>query len=336
MFERNSWHSSLPEEDLEVYRPNLELFFNVMFERQNVWKKRFIDKTPAPWTKNKILSESKFTNVYRELDKNSQWQIKNIILDDSLSLRNLIWKIMFFRYFNNPNTFEYAVMTRGWKAGIQNWEDFDEDDFAEVIQEVRDCNANPFTNAYLINSQASPHHTRDYCYTRVVIPTLHKNINNIVKTVLTAKTPEDIIKHLKSYPGVADFIAHEFYQDFTYIFRYTNRRFMKFTQDDYTNVGPGASVGIRLIFPNLKGKAQKIGIYMLRDLAEVELKRFGSMPYLYWNKDKGKYYTDKECNITLHQIEMWLCEFQKYWKMTIGEGKQRSKFVPQSTGVIGK
>ena len=49
-----------------------------------------------------------------------------------------------------------------------------------------------------------------------------------------------------------------------------------------------------------------------------------------WNKEKKAYEITNECNITLHQIEMWLCEYQKYWKMVIGEGKQRSEFQPKT------
>ena len=61
-----------------------------------------------------------------------------------------------------------------------------------------------------------------------------------------------------------------------------------------------------------------------------------SFPYLYWDKEKQQYYTNDKCNITLHQIEMWLCEFQKYWKMIIGQGKQRSKFKPRTKELIHK
>ena len=109
---------------------------------------------------------------------------------------------------------------------------------------------------------------------------------------------------------------------------------MKFTQNDFTNVGPGAMVGIRLIFPSTPSSLQEKRIYDLRDMAEEQLKlaeiRKGvKMPYLHWDKENKKYYTSGECNITLHQIEMWLCEFQKYWKMLKGVGKQRSKFTPK-------
>ena len=131
---------------------------------------------------------------------------------------------------------------------------------------------------------------------------------------------------------------------------------MKFDQNDFTNVGPGASIGIRLIYPSLKTiREQKQAIYWLRDMADEMLDKIGKekgepFPYLAWDKARGEYYLftkqeweEGELNddpiyhgITLHQIEMWLCEFQKYWKMIIGEGKQRSKFVPKSKSIISK
>lgn len=359
MFEQNSWYKKLPNEKLEVYQPNLELFFETMYERQMIWKRRFLDNQSAPWTKNKILRDFKFTNVYRELDKNSQWQIKNILLDEELSLKNLVWKMMFFRAFNNPETFSFEpkglpvqknlfgkevelMSSSKWRNGIPSYEEYDECEFEEFVAGLRSVGKNPFTNAYLINSMAAPGKTRDYCYTRVVIPAFHSKINELIKTVVSAKTPEVIINYLTTLPSVSGFMAHEYYQDFTYITKYTDRRFMKFTQDDYTNVGPGASLGIRLIFPNLKkASEQKQAIYNLRDLAEDYLTWVGKhkgepMPYLYWDKFYGKYIVSNKCNITLHQIEMWLCEFQKYWKMSIKEGKQRSKFQPSTNGLINK
>ena len=340
MFENASWHDKLPDENLEVYEPHLRLFFETMYERMLIWKRRFIDQRPRPWTDNKIFRESKFTNVYRELDRNSQWQIKNILLDESLSGVNLIWKMMVFRFFNNPETFVKGMQEMGWRNGIPDWKDYDEDEFASFIDRIRQSGENPYTTAYLINSQAAPGKSRDYCYTHLVIPTLHKNVPQLISVVRKAKTPEDIITYLKTMPAVADFIAHEFYQDFTYIPRYRGIEFMKFDQNDFTNVGPGASIGIRLIFPSLKTvREQKQAIYWLRDLAEEWLTKIGDekgekMVYLNWDTKKGAYYLTNNCNITLHQIEMWLCEFQKYWKMIIGEGKQRSKFVPKTQKLI--
>lgn len=369
MFENKTWYDKLPDGRLKVYEPYLRLFFETMYERQMIWKRRFIDKKEKPWTNNKIFQGSKFTNIYRELDRSSQWQIKNILLDDKLSLVNLIWKLMVYRFFNNPETFTFEpkgksiqpslfgekiksglkqaqsvqelISASRWKNGIPSWEEYDEDEFSRFIAGIRSSGKNPFTSAYVINSRVAVEYSRDYCYTKVVIPYLHDNIKNLIAKIKTAKKPEDIIEYLKSFPTVADFIAHEFYQDFTYIPRYTNRVFMRFDQNDFTNVGPGASMGIRLIYPCLEGGEQKQAIYRLRDIAKKQLNDIGKekgecMPYLYWDKDKKCYYISNECNITLHQIEMWLCEFSKYWKMIIGEGKQRSQFIPKNDNMYIK
>ena len=372
MFSNYSFFNQLPDDTLDVCEENKRLFFWLMHERMLIWKRRFVDKKPRPWTKNEILRDYKFTNVYRELDRNSQWQIKNILLDDSLSLKNLIWKMMVFRIFNNPETFTFnpnkgqkaiqgdlfgapiksglkqaekfsdLISATKWRNGIPDYDEYDEDEFSRFIAGVRSAGQNPYTSAYLINSQATPGQPRDYCYTRLVIPTLHKSIPELIKVVLTAKQPEDIINYLIKFPAVALFIAHEFYQDFTYIPRYTDRKFMRFDQNDFTNVGPGASIGIRLIYPSIDNIAdQKQAIYWLRDEAEKELEKVAKekgepMYYLEWNKEKREYELTDKCNITLHQIEMWLCEFQKYWKMTIKTGKQRSKFEPTTKEIIVK
>ena len=70
----------------------------------------------------------------------------------------------------------------------------------------------------------------------------------------------------------------------------------------------------------------------MRDLAVDYLETFGDFKYLGYAPKSDLYLAPDIFNekITLHQIEMWLCEFQKYWKMKIGEGKQRSKFEPKT------
>lgn len=354
MFEKKVWFEDLPNETLEVSEEHLFKFFATMIERQKIWWNRVVLKRPAPWTNNLILRDYKFTNVYRELDRNSQWQIHNIIQDENLDFKNLVWKMMVFRFFNNPDTFTFSKEGKVLKrdlflgdavdpisasslgsAGIPNWEDYDEELFARFIAGIRASGQNPYTKAYLINSKAG-NGRRDDVYCHKVIPTLHARMDKIVDLIRTAERPEDLIKELNSLPAVANFISHEFYQDLTYIAIYNKRwgKEFRFTQDDYTNVGPGASVGIRLIFPSLKSREQVSGIYKLRDMSERVLRSVEDtiqekMRYVRWDYDSQKY-VECEHNLTLHQIEMWLCEYQKYWKMQIGNGKQRSMFKPRS------
>lgn len=326
----------MPDGTQEVYEENIEDFFKAMVSRQNIWVNRSLNEGIA--VDDNILLESKFTNVYRELDRNSQYLISQIILDEDLEDDDLIWKMMFYRLFNNPNTFKYIERTRGFKAGIPLLHEWNPKDFIASIKEIRagesdNINGNPFTNAYLINSMACPGKTRDQCYTGKVIPTLFEDIHSIVAEIINSETPEDVIKRLEQLPGVSGFISHELYQDLTYIAIYTDRKLFKWDQDDYTNVGPGCDMGLRLTFPSTAGNKAKVKrISELRDLAnDFYLPDLGFL-FLSWNKEFGEYTVSNEGKVSLHQIEMWLCEYQKYWKMKVGSGKQRSKFIPKEKG----
>lgn len=335
MESKKTWKRFLPDESKIVDEQNFNTFYDVMLERMLIWKRRFIDNQPRPWTKNPILGKFKFTNVYRMLDRSSQWQIQHILLDTSVKGVNLVWKLMVYRMFNNPETFEKGL--KHWKNGIPDYKDYDVYEFYEFIQGIKDRGGNPFTNAYLTNSASYPGLSRLESYTQKILPKLHGMIPRLYKLMKTANKAEEIIDYLKTIPSCAAFMAHEYYQDFTYIALYRDDNFFKFDQNDFTNVGPGASLGIRLIFPELKGAEQINGIYWLKELAAEELpkaaERLGvtePIPFVEWSKKEKKYVLIEECNITLHQIEMWLCEYQKYWKMVIGEGKQRSEFVPKT------
>jgi len=230
---RKNYEHLLPPTSEDINDENLNLFFSSMFERQEIWYKRFILKQPRPWTKDKIF-EGKFTNVYRELDRHSQWQIQNIFLDKRNDKLNLVWKIMLFRIFNKPELFEFIKGISG--EFIPDYKDYGINVFGRLVENYRNSGENPFTNAYLINSQACPGATRDWCYINKVVPTIHKAIPRLLVLFKQSKNPEQIIEKLLELPSVANFIAHEFYQDFTYISIYTDLDIFKFDQNDFTNV----------------------------------------------------------------------------------------------------
>jgi len=325
-----TWDEKLPKVEETVNKHHLSEFFRIMFERQEVWRKRFMLKEKPPWTKDKILRDYKFTNVYRELDRHSQWEIENIIKQDNLSRLDVIWQIIMFRLINRPETFEFFGKKTKWGNGLPKYEEFNKNVLYAMMRKFRSMGENPFTNAYLVNSLACPGKTRDWCYALHILPEIHKVIPEISKLLLVSKEPQEIINYLIKLPSIANFIAHEIYISFCYVPKYSDRRLMKFTENSWTNVGPGASLGIRLIFPSLSSREQIDGIYMLKEMASDMLKKFGAFWYPYWSKDDDFYFVSQLPNITLHQIEMFLCEYSKYWKMTEGVGKQRSKFKPRT------
>jgi len=325
-----TWDEKLPNVKETVNEYHLHEFFRIMFERQEIWRKRFLKKEPSPWTKDKILRDYKFTNVYRELDRHSQWEIENIIKQDNLTREDLIWQIMLFRLLNRPETFEFFANHTSWENGLPKYKEFNKNTMYAMIRKFRGTGQNPFTNAYLVNSLVCPGKTRDWCYALRILPEIHQSISEISKVLLVSKEPQEVIDYLIKLPSIANFIAHEMYISFCYVPKYSDRRLMKWNENSWTNVGPGASLGIRLIFPSLNSKNQIKGIYMLKEMASDKLSQFGKFWYPYWSKDDEFYFVSGLPNITLHQIEMWLCEYSKYWKMSVGVGKQRSKFIVQT------
>lgn len=305
--------NSLPDSDLQVDEFYLDKFFYYMEERQRITMKRKRGE-PWPWTKDVFLRDYKFTNVYRELDRNSQWEINNITKNSKLSDEDTLFQILVFRIFNQPDFFEFIKRETGWKNGMPKYKEYLAGAFAELIDAYRQTGKNPFTNAYLTNSQSCIGKPRDWCYGNVIIPSYHERVPELLSEFSKHKTAEESAKLLVTLKSAGWFVAHEFYISLCYIAKYRDKSFWKWTEMDWTNVGPGASLGIRLIFPNLDTtKKQKDAIYWLHSMSESK------MPNFEWLDDSREW--------TLHQIEFCLCEFSKYYKMMVKEGKQRSKYV---------
>lgn len=328
-YESKNWFDKLPPEDKEIDKVNFKLFYDLMIERQNIWYKRFILKKKSPWTKNKILRDYKFTNVYRELDKNSQWLIQNIILKET-DRKEIIWQILLFRIFNNPDLFIWiSFQDKSFKGYFPSYYYYDNKELAKLIMEYEKLGKKPFTSAYFINPNCVGMSRTEH-YSKNVLKDLHNSVSELDVLMTMSDDPKDLIDRLKQNRAVADFIAHEFYQDFTYPEIYTDNPLMNFNQDDYTNVGDGAKLGIRLIFPSIKSKkASEDAIELLRDYGNDYLDSHG-FKFLRWDRSNNKYNVEKYGKISLHQIEMWLCEFGKYWKMINNVGKQRGKFTPKT------
>lgn len=317
---------------------NLNLFFEMIYDRQMIWKRRFIDNSPAPWTDNAIFAKYKFCNLYREHDRSSQWEIRNIIMDESLSDKDLIWKILVYRTFNNPETFARALDK--WPNGIPNFDEYSEDEFTAHINEIKSLGLNPFTNAYSITGTIKTGESISDAFCHIVIPAIHRSIDAIVTVLQNAGDPEQIVTFLMTLPGASAFTAHEYYQDFTYVSIYTDRSVMKFGQNDFTNLGPGSSQGVKLLFPKLKGSEQLSCYKYLQEIAgerldEIALEKGDNMPYAQWNKELKKYDIIDECNLSLNQIEGALCEFSKYMRIRTGQGKPRCpEFKVRTSSII--
>ena len=318
----SSWELHLPPDTEEINELYLDEFFRTMYERQEIWYKRFILKQPRPWTKNEVFNKYKFCNVYRELDRTSQWLIKNVIRNEKLSIEEIVFKILVFRVYNKPETFDLI--------GLPDYKTFDTPKHLKVVTEASKSMKVLNDEAYKINTYMSKGAVWE-SYTKNFVPAFHKLVPELVKVISKSKDAVDVVNTIMKVHGIGTFFSHECYIDFCYLNKYRKDNLFRFTENDYTNTGPGAIVGMRWLFPSLKSKKElQNATYVLKDIASEYLAKFGDFKYVYWDLDKKQYYCIDIPNIKLSIIEFWACEFNKYRKMKLRLGKQRGVFIPIS------
>merc|ERR1719419_392664 len=106
----------LPEDDnLESCSDRIATFLLFVHERQNIWQQKY--NGAEMLTMNPVFVEMWFTNVYRELDRGTQYFRKNIMetimsehknsnVIDVETIENVLFKSIVYRLINEIKTFQ--------------------------------------------------------------------------------------------------------------------------------------------------------------------------------------------------------------------------------------
>lgn len=320
----------LPNSDKYANPEFLYRAFEFMYERNKIWKRRFIDKEPFPWTEDEILRDINFCNTYRIQDRNSQWEVFNITRKNH-KLKKYVWRVIFFRYFNSPDFFEFLKDETDWENGIPKPSQFNSDNFQFLMESARENGINPFTNAYLTNSVICPGETRDYCFSQVVIPNLIDKLPEIVSRVKKGGNPHEFIKFLaKELHSCSLFIAHEFYVSLCFT-NLIDKPLTNGWDHNTTNVGPGCSVGLRLIFNNLKNSKEEYeALEYLQKIGKPYIKKhFPDFVFTKWDSKIERFVPSDEYNFKLLEFEHLMCETSKLWRIRENIGGRRKKYIPK-------
>lgn len=323
-----------PDANLEVVQKYFNSYWNFIAERMNIWYKRVMLKEPAPWTDDKILRNFKFTNVIRDLDKLSIWERRNILskIDEptsNLELRkkSVLLNIMIFRLWVKIDTYLVHgfidLENPHWR---QEW-----DAAKEQLLERREQGVSNFTAAYYVNDlrAANPDPNTRSNKTANAIAMIEDWMNRIDEiyqnAIVDAEDMKAQMEYFKTLPCVGDFTAYEYACSITEITRYCKHYLVTWTQDNATNVGPGAKRGINWIFKNKGGMSDYQCILYLRSIWEHELKQRGTY-------ERFVSQLPKELNgdIDLRVIEHCLCETQKYNKAWTNTGRPKETFKPHT------
>lgn len=290
---------------MKVNNKEFKRFWNFVRQRHMVWYNRFILQAPrALWTNNKYLKRYRFTNVYRVLDRGSQWCINNIINVETNPI-DTFWKIYVYRMINRIETFE--------EIGIPDYNDWDSEDYMNALYGAQQKLGAIFSSAY-ITCQSSRKQDRIHNFldmAEAMYEQLPELLDYISYHVLYKDFDlETWCKRLSKVYGIGMFTAFQISLDLIYAKMIPDQRWY------WADPGPGCRKGLEIIFPNITRDQYQECMIFLRDSQEENL---GS-EFPYFNDEL----------ISLSDIENCLCEFDKYWNMRNNRGKRQRLFSPMS------
>src|SRR5689334_18270158 len=109
---------ALPNPRREIY----ELYWKFAAERHAAFERR-LSGEPWPWTNDQILRTFKFCNVYRAIDRVSQYLIANVAYaSDAGDFADRAFQIVAFRTFSNIKTWESIRAELGTAPSIRDLE----------------------------------------------------------------------------------------------------------------------------------------------------------------------------------------------------------------------
>jgi hypothetical protein len=280
-------------------RPGVyELYWKFAAERQKAFEAR-VAGSSWPWTEDRILQEYKFCNVYRAADRVSQHLIRNVAyLDDDATLGDRLFQIVAFRTFSNIKTWNTVCELLGRSPRVA---DLKSGAFEDSLTQTKDKNGGLYTGAFIL------------CATNAFGRSL-KHLNHVelfkdmflraglADQLLTAESLREIYDLLHTFPLMGDFMSYQIAIDLNY------SAHINFSEDDFTQPGPGAVRGIKKVFSDLGGLTPQEAIMWMVDCQEEEFERLGHRFDGLWGR-------------RIHAIDAQnlFCETDKYCREAVPE-----------------
>jgi hypothetical protein len=184
----------------KVKNDMVAMFFKFVCERHQVHLRRQAGLSP-PWTEDVILSSWPFTNVFRVLDRNTQYILQRVIGDEPRAIEDAVFRVMLFRFFNKVETWQLLEST----LGEISWRNFSIRTYAAVLEEAKDDGDAIYGPAYIIPAPREFGSANHEAHLRLLDTMMAEG--NLPKQLLEYKHIKDAHGYLSLYPGMGPFTA---------------------------------------------------------------------------------------------------------------------------------
>lgn len=282
---------------------NFQWFFYWVCERMNMFWRRYNGEVEV--TDDEILKNSSFTNVYRCLDRTSQYLIKNVIYNGKkYEPEDMFFRIILFKHFNECATWDFLEKELGDITYNTGW-----DNIASVCDENISNGETIYNGAYMLTcffmKWGDPYKVRGMSKHRAHFKVFEEKIfqSGFIYDLLEEETFEGLFQKLKSLGVFGEFLSQQYALDLNYSELYN------FSENDFVVPGPGSKNGIKFTFDGVNTKYNYIGtIKWVREVFEENIDRFCKDTGMRWNP------LPWEKVPTLTNIQNCFCETFKYAK----------------------
>jgi len=277
--------------------PPVERFLYWIRERHAIYERRQRGE-PKPWTDDKVLQTVFFTNPYRENDKTTVWfrrNVRNPLRDDP----SVLFAAVCFRWFNLIRTGEELC-----RLGLLlNW---DEKAATRALRKL--WKGGPiFTGAYMIKAGNGPPGCKLPNVCRC-ISNVWRDRDRLVRVCWGDCRLQVMWRELKKFDYLGPFMSYEIVCDL----RYTDLLSKATDINSWSNPGPGAT----------RGLARLEGIQLGSGVVRVKSKLRKMIRLLTVTSNK----LPKLPRFELREIEHSLCEWDKYERARLGDGRLKRRY----------
>jgi hypothetical protein len=193
------------------------------------------------WSEDKIFQDYKFTNVYRSLDRVSQYLIKNVIYTKNIYPKDeIVFRILFFKLFNKIETWELFKKEFGDIESNFIYERWSEiDNF--IIKKLEE-DFPLYSNAYVLSTAVKDekYHHRKY------LLTYKQCVFDNFDSFIDCNSLQGLFNKLLELSYVGNFLAMQFTIDLNY------SDVFNFDENEFIVPGPGSLRGIDRCFEGQK------------------------------------------------------------------------------------
>lgn len=288
---------------------NLIKFAQFIYDRQEVWYKRFVLQYPPPWSTDEILNKYKFCNAYRELDKTTKYLINRVINNNEITLQEKVFNILVFRIFNRAGLFDWYF------GNILRPFDFETNLYIAELDLVKTKGIPVFNDAYNITQRTfcSEHRKGEKHVQHLLnLSNIASHWGDIFQKIKLSKSAEELFCIIDDLNFFGKFLSYQCLIDISYI-----KDFLHHDWNSFVDCGPGTLDALKLLSKEKPIDTCK-EIYITQKHIFQSLKEQTGKDWM-----KIKYDTPYNYGpyLSLNNIENCLCEWRKFLNYKNGVGR---------------